>query len=327
MPVKASYTYHAAHDINPGQEEQAIEIPVREGESNRFDHNRHLGSLVIRGTDVGRKIPINTDVEVTLFVDQSRCVSAEAFIPILNQKFIMKIPNMTSPLPDSADFPIVLEQETERWKEIKTKAEILNISLAEASVLINGLFLEIKKEIQAASGGDLIAVEKADRRMKELKEHIDVADKMILWPTLLRDYQQRWIDVKDTVDSWGDNPDYVNRLGLLKKDADKAVALNDSRRLTKALDDLNDLKWEILFRQKDFWIGAFQELRQKDVKAFVDQKRAQKLLEEGARALMRQDTESMQSITVELWKLISRDEQAHITQAVNTRSGIKKKNS
>lgn len=327
LPVKASYTYHAARDINPGQEEQAIEIPVREGESARFDHNRHLGSLVIRGTDIGRKIPVNADVEVTLFVDQSRCVSAEAFIPILNQKFTMKIPNMTSPLPDSADFPIVIHREEERWKEIKKKAEVLNISLAEAIVLINGLFLEIKKEIQAASGGDVIAVEKADRRVKELKEHIDAADKMILWPNLLRDYQQRLIDVQDTVDSWGDRQDYINRLGLLKKDADKAVVLNDSRRLAKALDDLNDLKWEILFRQKDFWIGAFQELRQKDVSAFIDQRRAHQLLEEGGRALLRQDTDSVQSITIELWKLISRDEQVHITQAVNTRSGIKKKNS
>ncbi len=327
LPVKASYTYYAAKDIHPGQESEAIEIPVREGESERFDQNRHLGSLVIRGTDVGRKIPVNAEVEVTIFVDQSRSVSAEAFIPVVDQKFIMKIPNMTSPLPNLKDFAVTLDREDKRWKEIQRKAELLRFSLAEVVVLVDRYFEEIRREIQAATGADQIAVEKADRRIKELKEHIDSADKAILWPALLQEHKERLDEVQDTVDSWIDHTEYAHRLNFLKKDADKAIALNDSKRLRKALEDMNDLKWEILFRQKDFWIGAFQELRQKDPKGFVNQKRAAELLDEGGRALLRHDTESVQSITIELWKLISKDEQETITDVVNSRSGIKRKNS
>ncbi len=327
LPVKASYTYHAAKDIHPGQDQEAIEIPVREGESDRFELNRHLGTLVIRGTDVGRKIPVNSDVEVTIFVDQSRSVSAEAFIPVLDQKFSMKIPNMTSPLPDIKDFSLILERQEVRWKQLEQKAVGLKISLAEVVVLVNTCFAEIGREITAAGGGDVIAVEKADRRIKELKEYLDAAENMVLWPALLQDYRDRLADASDIVENFGANPEYADRLALLKKDADKAIIFNDSKRLNKVLEDINDLKWEILFRQKDFWIGAFQELRQKDFKGFTDQKRATDLLEEGARALLRQDTESLQGITIELWKLISRDEQAHITRTVNTRSGIKRKKS
>lgn len=327
LPAKASYTYHAAHDLNPGREDNVLEIPVREGESNRFDQNRHLGSLMIRGTDVHRKVPINADIEVTLFVDSSRAVSAEAFIAIIDQKFSMRIPNMTSPLPDLGDLKVVLEREDKRWKELQNKAITLEISLGEAIAIVNGYFVDVSREIQAADGGDKIAVEKADRWMKDLKGHIDSAQKAILWPSLLKEQQNILTDVQDIVDSWGRGGDFASRLELLKKDVDKAVTLKDAKRLQKALDEMHDLKWEILFRQKEFWIGAFQELRQKEIGRFVDTKRAQELLDEGTRALSRQDTESVQSITIELWKLISRDEQQNITQAVNSRSGIKRKNS
>ena len=327
LPVKSSYTYHAVKDIHPGQEGEAIEIPVREGESDRFDQNRHLGTLVIRGTDIGRKIPVNADIEVTIYVDQSRGVSAEAFIPVVDQKFSMKIPNMTSPLPNITDFASVLEREDKHWKEIQHKAASLKVSLYDAIELVDRLFKEIRREVEAARGGDPIAIEKADRRVKDLKEHLYAAEKLLKWPILLQEYKQNLADVQETVDSWGRGQDYAKRLGLLKKDADKAVTLNDSKRLEKAMDDMHDLKWEILFRQKDFWIGAFQELRQKDSASFVDQKRALELLEEGGRALLRHDNESVQSITIELWKLISKDEQNSIQQVVNTRSGIKKKGS
>lgn len=327
LPAKASYTYHAARDLNQGRESDILEIPVREGESDRFDQNRHLGSLVIRGTDVHRKIPVNTDIEVTLFVDQSRAVSAEAFIPVIGQRFSMRIPNMTSPLPDLKDLHAVLEREDKRWKELQDKAITLNIVLGEAIAIVNGYFSEIRREIDAADGGDQIAIEKADRRIKDLKAHIDSAQKAVLWPSLLKDNQSIFADVKDAVENWGKGGDFASRLELLKKDADKAVTLKDAKRLQKALDEMHDLKWEILFRQKEFWIGAFQELKQKETSRFTDRRRAQDLINEGSRALARQDTESVQSITLELWKLISKDEQENITQAVNSRSGIKRKNS
>jgi molecular chaperone DnaK len=327
LPAKASFTYHAAHDLHPGREDNVLEIPVREGESDRFDQNRHLGSLVIRGTDVHRKIPVNSEIEVTLFVDQSRAVSAEAYIPVVDQKFSMRIPNMTSPLPDIQDLRAVLEREEKRWRELQDKALSLEMALGEAMAIVNGSFAEIRREIDAALGGDQIAVEKADRRLKDLQSHLDLTQKAFLWPSLLKEQKVVLADVQDTVESWGRSGDFASRFELLKKDLDKAITLKDAKRLQKALDEMHDLKWEILFRQKEFWIGAFQELRQKEVSRFVDQKRAKELLDEGARALARQDTESVQSITIELWKLISRDEQQNITQTVNSRSGIKRKNS
>lgn len=326
LPVKASYKYRAARNIDPGREDQAIEIPVREGESDRFDQNRHLGSLVIRGSDVGRRIPINAEVEVTVFVDQNRCVSAEAFIPVLEQKFTMKIPNMTSPLPDPYDFPVVLSAEEKRWKEIQGKAQALSCSLDEIAASIAAGFEEMRRQIPAALGGDAVAIEKTDRRFKELRDHIDAAEKIIFWPSLLRDLRERSADTEDTVSGWGKDGAYSERLSLLKKDAQKAVEFKDARRLAKVLEDMAELKWEILFRQKDFWTGAFQEMRQKAISVFTDPARAQALLDEGARALARKDTESVQSITIELWKLMSKSHQEDISRAVNSRSGIKKKN-
>jgi len=144
-----------------------------------------------------------------------------------------------------------------------------------------------------AGGGDQIAVEKADRRVKELKEHIDNADKVILWPALLHDYKERLTDTQDTVESWGGAAEYADRLALLKKDAEKAITLKDSKRLIKALEDMNDLKWEILFRQK-ILDRRFSGIAAKRSERFCESKARFRIIGRRRPRALRQDTESVQ---------------------------------
>ena len=319
-------TYRTTRAVRPGEKEDALNIHIREGESDIASRNRHLGTLKITGDLIKRPIPQDSEIEIIINVDKSRIVTAEAFIPLMqDQKFKEVIQNKISPKLEPDDILISLEQEEERLTKIKKEIgnaddRSLDEKLSEAK--IDERVDEIKKEIDAAKGGDPDAVEKADRRVKELKEAMDPIEHLTHWPSTLNRFNGIYNDCKEIADSYGDVDD-KDQLASLKKEADTAIAAKDSKRLGKITEEMVSLRWAVLFKQPGFWISAFQEIKKKPPVGFTNQTRAEELIEEGSMALQRQDLDALKSIMFELWSLIPQEEQETISERVSD-SGIKK---
>lgn len=319
-------TYRTARSVRPGEKEDVLNIHIREGESDIASRNRHLGTLKITGDMIKRPIPQDSEVEIIINVDKSRMVTAEAFIPLMqDQKFKEVIQNKISPKLEPDDILLNLEEEEVRLEKLKkdigsTDDQSLDEKLLEAK--IEERVNEIKKEVKAAKGGDPDAIEKADRRVKELKEVLDPIEYLTHWPSTLSRFNGIFSDCKEIVDSYGDVDD-KDHLASLKKEADQAILSKDSKRLGKITDEMVALRWAVLFKQPGFWISAFQEIKKKPPVGFTNQTRADELMEEGSMALQRQDMDALKSIMFELWSLIPQEEQEIISERVSD-SGIKK---
>lgn len=319
-------TYRTTRAVTPGQTEDVLNIHIREGESIIASRNRHLGTLTITGEMIRRPIPQNSEIEIIINVDKSRIVTAEAFIPLMqDQKFKEVIQNKLSPKLEPDDILLSLEEEEKRLEKIKDEIgsasdQALDQKLIEAK--IDARIDEIKKEIKAAKGGDPDAVEKADRRVKELKEAMDPIEYLTRWPSTVNRFNGIYNDCQEVADSYGDMDD-KDQLGSLKKEADQAISIKDGKRLGKITEEITALRWAMLFKQPGFWVSAFQEIKKKPPVGFTNQSRATELIEEGSMALQRQDLDSLKSIMFELWSLIPQDEQETISERVSD-SGIKK---
>ncbi len=327
LPARSKpIAYRTARAVRPGEKEDALNIHILEGESDLASRNRHIGTLKIAGDMVKRPIPQDSEIEVIINVDKSRIVTAEAFIPLMqDQKFKEIIQNKISPKPDPDDFLQTLQEEEERLAKLKSEIgnandKSLNGKLSEAA--LEERVDEIKKEVKAAKGGDPDAVEKADRRIKELREALDPLETLVHWPALVNKFNAVYDDCKEVMDSYGDADD-KDQLNSLKKEAEQAMASKDSKRLDKIAEEMVSLRWAVLFKQPGFWISAFQEIKKNPPTSFTNQDRAEELLEEGSIALQRQDLDALKSIMFELWALISREEQETISARVSD-SGIKK---
>lgn len=303
-----------------------MNIHIREGESDIASRNRHLGTLKITGDMIRRPIPADSEVEIIINVDKSRIVTAEAFIPLMqDQKFKEVIQNKISPKVEPEDILVDLEEEEARLKRLKNEVRnaddnSINEKFQEAKV--DDRVKEIKNEIKAAQGGDPDAAEKADRRIKELKESLDPIEYLIRWPSALNKFNEIYNDCNEVVEEYGDADD-KDQLASLKKEADQIVAVKDSKRLEKLGQAILSLRWAVLFKQPGFWVATFQEIKKNPPAHFINRTRAEELIEEGSLALQRQDTDSLKSIMFELWSLVPQEEQETISERVSD-SGIKK---
>ena len=325
LPARSKpFTYLTTRTVRPGENEDVLKIHLWEGESDIADRNRHLGTLQIKGADVTRTIPENSEVEIIINVNQSRAVSAEAFIPLLDKKISGIVTQKIAPKLEPDHIAADLNGEEKRLKKLKreivqAKDKTIENKLSEA--YISEGIKDIKTDIKAAEGGDPDAVEKADRNLKDLKQKLDSIENLAQWPVALKEYTEIVSDCEEIVASYGNNDD-KDQFSSLKKEAEKSIGSKDTNRIKKIAEEVINIRWAVLFRQPGFWVSAFQEVK-KDPGSFTDQGRAEELIDEGSAALQRQDLDSLKSIMLELWSLMPRAEQEKISERVSD-AGIRK---
>lgn len=326
LPARSKpITYYTTRTVRPGEHEDIINIHVWEGEGEIADRNRYLGTLKIVGGDIKRTIPENSEVEIILSVDQSRMVSAEAFCPLLDQKFAKIFEQIKlSPKVEPEHLAQEVENEEKRLKKLEQEIHTANdksvetkLSEVKAGTELNG----IKGDLEAAKGGDPDAAEKADRKLKEFRQLLDSLEYLSHWPVTLKEYNENMSDCEEIANSHS-GEDEKGQLETLKKEADTAIENKDIKRLKKITDEINSIRWAILFRLPGFWVSAFQEIKKKPI-GFKNQVRAGELIEEGNIALQRQDLESLKSIMIELWSLMPAKDQEKISERVSD-AGIRK---
>jgi len=326
LPARSErIVYRTTKTVNPGEDENVINIHVWEGESTIADRNRHIGTLKITGSEIKRTFLENSEIEIIVSVDQSRNVTAEAFSPLLDQKFNKIFETIKlSPKLEPEHIAKDLEGEESRLRKLKHEVYLVNdknieqkFSDGEANEEID----EIRNDIQAAKGGDPDAVEKADRRLKELKQRLDSIEYLLNWPITLKQYNEIISNCKNIVDKYGNDED-KDQLRTLEKEAKKAIDNKDLKRLKTITEEILGIRWAVLFRQPGFWVSAFQEIKN-DPGRFTNQRRAEELIEEGSIALQRQDLDSLKSLMLELWSLMPSEEQEKVGDRVSD-AGIRK---
>lgn len=316
--------YHTTRGVKPGEMENILNIHVMEGESDISKRNRHLGTLKITGKDVRRPVLEDSKIEIVISADQSRDVTAVAYIECLDQTFKEIIKNKISPKPEPDQLARDLIKEEERLKEVKQNLQhtgdtslVQKVHDAKAEDKIE----EIKNDLQAAKGGDPDAVEKVDRRLKDLQILIDPLEHLAEWPAQLGKFNAIFHDCQSTINTYG-NTDDKDLLVTLKNEVDQAIVDKDTKKLERLSQEVIQLYWNVLFKQAGFWISVFQDIRNKPSN-FTDKAKSQELIKEGSMALQRQDLDSLETIVRQLWDLMPKEKQEEVGKKVSD-SGLRK---
>lgn len=90
LPLKAVRDYRIPRPIRHGVND-VFSFSIVEGESASAKSNKFVGSVEICGSDLPKSIPANTEVEVTFRMDESRILTARAYVPALDQEFETRI--------------------------------------------------------------------------------------------------------------------------------------------------------------------------------------------------------------------------------------------
>jgi molecular chaperone DnaK len=305
LPAKATGTFQTTKAVSSGSEESALKVYILEGEHLRADRNLAIKVMELRGTECKRSLPAGETVEVTFRMDESRILSATAFIPFLNHTLEVVKPLETG-IHDSrqpAEIEAELEREAERCKEVRGV-----VTDASAFSEFDQRAEELRKELEAAKTGDQDAHQRVVTNLLDLKATLDVAEDRTKWERLLAEFSELKEVARELFSAHG-TQEQKSQLELLIKEAESAASRKSLQTLDQRVESLRSMYWRLLFSFDEYWVSAFRRL-DNDEGRFVDQALSNRLIEEGRRAIGRQDVESLKTIVPQLWGLLPESQQS-----------------
>jgi len=306
LPLKVTRDYRTTHTIRQGQTGELIRIPIVEGENDLADRNRHIDDLLLEATNIRRDLPVGSEVEVTLRMDESRIITVTAFVPFLDDDFSKKV-ELRHKAANSEFLEKDYDAEMRRFREVKAKAADAEGGSAEELVrnVEDSPLMQEVKEAVAAAKGDPDAAAKCEKRLLELKLKLDEAADALQWPALVAETRQ-WLDYLDTTANRNGSQGQRDRTAELAGEADAIIAERKMDRLRKKLDQVQRLYWEIVFAQPGFWVNQFQQL-EKQKERMSDQGRATRLLDQGRDCIAKNNATGLQNIVRQFWDLLPGD--------------------
>lgn len=302
LPSKAAHLHRTTTALEPGRPGAVIDVPVVQGESERSDRNRHIGTLCIPATRIRRSLPANSEVEVTVKVDGSSTVRAKAYVPFLDQVFEQVL--STKLVPSTSE---ELEQDLELAFRRKSKLEESSEGQVVVSEIGDEPFDGVIRDIAAASLGNQDAALRAQRRLLELHELLDKAESDVRWPRQVAQAHRAKLATEGAIEEHGSPADRELLRGLIQE-MGLSIASRDLRALERRTNALWRLRHRVLSRRPEYWIDLFWWLERRR-ESLSPRRRAAKLIKEGQEAIDRQSYATLERVVIDLDAMLAPEEQ------------------
>jgi len=305
LPARARVFHRTTIYIKKGQSKTILRIPFVEGEdTRRADRNNLIGYLEVPGDKIKRDVPVGSEVEITIIIDEDRQTKTKAFIPILDEEF-EGIHSLSSNTPGLEELAREVGQENARFKRITVQAnQIQDIKALEIIQNIGkeNILHDIESALAAAKGGEQNAADRCYNRLLDLKKAIDKIEDILEWPLLVEEGNQKLKNARSTLEKYGKNEDLLS-LNVLEKEIEIAIEKRDPDLLHHKIEEVSNLEITVQAKHPEFWVGFFYYLTEQK-SLMNDQPVAGQLLDQGNRAIKNNDIDGLQSAVRQLIKLL-----------------------
>jgi molecular chaperone DnaK len=305
LPARKRFVQKLAYRVRKGETNEAIRIPVVEGEHKKADRNKLIGYLEIPATQIKRDLPAGAEIEVTIEINQSRLVRTEAFLTILNEEYEVNF-EMGQEVPDPAVLKEELELEKQRLEEAREKAEVAFDEKA-MPILERIEEEQILKEVEstlAAASVDQDAAIKCQNRLLDLRATVDQLEEALEIPILLAEAEQMIEWTEKVVGKWGQSADQ-RKFAMLRRELKatmEARVLNPGD-LTRKIDNMDELRMKILRAQDEWWMDFLAHLEERRP-SMANQPLVDQLFSQAMRSINNNDIEGVKSACKQLVQLL-----------------------
>jgi molecular chaperone DnaK len=313
LPGKKTCDLHSTVEVRPGEAKDVLCIPVVEGENTKADRNILIGSLLIPGTQVQRTVPAGSSLEVTVECDASRNILARAYVPILDQdfeaKFDFKDYGKAAMNPEQLSQEV--EEERRRFESLREKAREHDVAPAqeaarkvEAERVLSGA----QETAAKAKNGDDEA-ERCHKRLLELRVANDKIEDALAWPQLVTDAEKELADEKRLIadPKFKATSEDKQQVGDLERNLRRAIEKRDTVEVKRTMSDLSRIGYRILVRLPGFWLAQLDRLAPL-VHRTSDPSQAQRFVDQGRRAIERDDVDALKAAVVQIVSLMPNDD-------------------
>ncbi|MBK8251858.1 MAG: Hsp70 family protein [Polyangiaceae bacterium] len=307
LPARRTFMHQTVETIAriQGQSPPILKIPIVQGELSRAHLCRLVGTLEIPGNGITATLPAGSQIELTLELDRGGHLSARAFIPALSQVF-EKVAHLL--VPDAS--PEVL---TKSIADLRSRMGTLRVEATRRNspnalgrlTFVECAIAEAERDVEAAKGGDADAAQKARRSLIDAEAILDEQDSEKKWPELDHEARLSLSAAASFVSEYGTKAEQK----LLQEATDsveRARKDRDAVELERQLRVVRNLTHAAFNRHPESTKWLFEDAASELDRA-TDLVRAKKLVDDGRRAIDRNDMPALRTIVRELQKLMPAD--------------------
>jgi len=304
LPARRREIHRTTVPLKKGASEALLRIPVLEGEITRHaDRNSLIGALEVSGNKIRRDVPLGSDVEITIDIDESRLVRAKAYIPILDEEF-ENILKLDKKIADPALLADELKREKDRLEKVRQQARQVGSAKADKSlqrIEDERMVHDVDVSFSAAKA-DPDAADKCEKRLRDLKCAIDEAEDALERPMLISEAQKQIEATREIVDKYGKG-DNRHDFDALEREMKAAIAAQHEDLIRQKMDRMDSLRIQILTGQPGWWVG-YLEFLESHKSEMSDQTLAERLITQAHRAIDTNDLEGLKSVVRQLNDLL-----------------------
>ena len=298
------FDYKTTKSIAKGSDD-VLTIAFMAGDEKEAEQNRVGSQFQLKGTEIPRDLPAGSDVEIVAAVDESQVTTFTITVPLLDEQFEVKgrsnlkheapevmrerLGNLKSKLAD-------LEEKAAESDQDGAQAEVEAFSESDD---LDDISEQIDK---AEDEEDGVQAGQARQKLVDAAKKVKDLEAKVEWPARVNDYEEAKTRARTGVHEFG-GTDEQQMLTSVIDEGDKAVAAKDPRMLERATMGLRQIGYA-MSQQDPAFLGATLAYLFEKEDEFTDRRKARSLLNDGAMALKRRDTEAMKSIIQELYRLL-----------------------
>ncbi len=305
LPARRTFVHNTVETVSKGSSDTVLKIPIVQGEFEQAHLCRLVGSLEIPGGSLNGTLPSGSAIEVTLELDRGGRLSARALVPALDQVF-EGVASLLVPTVDPETMAAGLDSLEDRIADLRKDA-FRRGALQTVSKLasIDRSLSDVKRDVDAARGGDADAGQKARRTLLELDADLEQLDLERRWPELESLARERLASASTWIATHG-TPTEQKLFLELEETVAKARDERDPRDLERQLRVVRDLGTAAFYRHPSAWVWMFEGAAS-EVSRANDLLRAELLVRQGRQSMERGDTARLRPIVEELWRLLPAD--------------------
>ena len=297
LPLEARRTYKTVTTIHKGVTSETIRIPIIEGEFVIADMNRHIDTLELVCETGGRDLPAGSEVEVQLKIDESRLITVDAFVPILNMDFSKVIELRRT----DVDSRVLIEQ----FSHLRKRLNDLEGKVEQEKLVGLQEQVGILVPLVAASGGDVDAAAKADKLLLEFRNSLEVYERDEEFPLLIEEVRTNLRQLKDLVHELGSEYQ-KRRFEELRELCEHLILGGKTVRLRMEGSHVEQLIAELVAGIPGFWSNMFLNVLQKETE-MSDGGRAKTLIRQGRKFNNDGNEVGLKNVVLELWGLLPKE--------------------
>ncbi len=306
LPLKKrDHRLNTTEAVKSGDSGTFLRIPVVEGKNKRADRNSLIGRLEVSGENMRRDIPVNSPIEVTIAMDESRIISVSAYVPILDDEFEEVFDPKYQRI-EQQDLEDHSDKAKARLEKISEQAKLAGTDQATAllrQIEDEQLVHQIDIALAATKRGDQEAPDTCERRRIELDEKLDEVEALITWPVLVAEAEGQIASGREAVEQYG-NADDGDGFSRLEADTRKALASRDPDAVQQKLGNMGQLVVQVLMRHPGWWVAQLEYLETECKGSMSDQSEAESLFTQARMAIANQDLDGLRSAVQRLYALL-----------------------